>query len=134
MKRCSRCGVMKSEEGFTPKMARCKACRSEVHRERRALGLGQATDRARYRKSLRERQLHAARSQRWAARNRHKATAGLRVLRAIKRGVLVRQPCEVCGAKGLAHHDDYTKPLEVRWLCPLHHARHHAAEARRRVS
>lgn len=36
-------------------------------------------------------------------------------------GVLVRQPCEVCGSKAQAHHNDYSKPLEVRWLCPLHH-------------
>lgn len=28
--------------------------------------------------------------------------------------------------KANAHHDDYAKPLEVRWLCALHHQRHHA--------
>lgn len=26
---------------------------------------------------------------------------------------------------GQAHHDDYSKPLEVRWLCPSHHKLHH---------
>ena len=47
---------------------------------------------------------------------------------AIKAGRLVRQPCEVCGAddKVHAHHDDYSKPLDVRWLCPEHHREHHA--------
>ena len=49
---------------------------------------------------------------------------------AIKRGQLVRQPCEVCGAAldVEAHHDDYTKPLDVRWLCKRHHAEHHKNE------
>ena len=29
-----------------------------------------------------------------------------------------RKPCEICGAeKAEAHHDDYDKTLEVRWLC-----------------
>jgi hypothetical protein len=46
--------------------------------------------------------------------------------RAIRRGELVRQPCEVCGnPRSHAHHDDYSKPLEVRWLCAGHHKRWH---------
>ena len=46
---------------------------------------------------------------------------------AIRRGRLIRGPCEECGAgETHAHHDDYLKPLEVRWLCgPCHHAVHH---------
>lgn len=40
---------------------------------------------------------------------------------AIRDGKIVRQPCEVCGGKAQAHHDDYAKPLEVRWLCFKHH-------------
>lgn len=43
--------------------------------------------------------------------------------------VLDRKPCEVCGAtKVEAHHDDYTKPLDVRWLCKRHHAEVHTRE------
>ena len=34
---------------------------------------------------------------------------------------LERQPCEICGEKAEAHHDDYDNPLEVRWLCFKHH-------------
>ena len=48
---------------------------------------------------------------------------------AIAKGVLVRLPCETCGAPvSHAHHDDYSKPLEVRWLCQTHHAEHHRLE------
>lgn len=45
---------------------------------------------------------------------------------AIRDGRLIRQPCEVCRSiKVEAHHDDYTKPLDVRWLCRKHHLEHH---------
>jgi hypothetical protein len=55
-----------------------------------------------------------------AKRAAHVATGN-----AIRDGRLVREPCEVCGARAQAHHDDYAKPLEVRWLCPMHHAEWH---------
>ena len=39
---------------------------------------------------------------------------------------MVKKPCEICGATKVdAHHDDYTKPSEVRWLCRKHHNEHH---------
>ena len=46
---------------------------------------------------------------------------------AVKRGLLVKQPCEVCGTDENveAHHDDYMRPLDVRWLCRTHHGEHH---------
>jgi len=52
---------------------------------------------------------------------------GLIMHRALKSGVLVRSACEVCGSeKSDGHHDDYAKPLSVRWLCRTHHKQHHA--------
>ncbi|MCP1173764.1 hypothetical protein [Ralstonia chuxiongensis] len=55
----------------------------------------------------------------------HKARRLVRT--AIETGRMTRQPCEVCGTKpAQAHHDDYSKPLDVRWLCPTHHREHHA--------
>lgn len=50
---------------------------------------------------------------------------------ALKTGRVDRpDACERCGIKGYVdgHHHDYTKPLEVEWLCPSCHAAHHAAE------
>lgn len=45
---------------------------------------------------------------------------------AIRRKAISKSPCEICGKiKVQAHHDDYTKPLEVRWLCSIHHGEHH---------
>lgn len=48
---------------------------------------------------------------------------------AVARGDLVPEPCP-CGsaAKTQGHHDDYSKPLEVRWLCPAHHMEQHRLE------
>lgn len=37
---------------------------------------------------------------------------------AIKLGKIEKRPCEICGnSNSQAHHDNYNKPLEVRWLC-----------------
>lgn len=43
-----------------------------------------------------------------------------------RRGLLVPKPCEQVAAGGCLgriemHHDDYSKPLVVRWLCRRHH-------------
>jgi len=46
---------------------------------------------------------------------------------AIKKGLIERGPCEVCGNEHVdGHHDDYDKPMVVRWLCRLHHRHLHA--------
>lgn len=59
-------------------------------------------------------------------REAEKWTARARVTKAIAAGQLTRLPCEVCGvANTQGHHDDYSKPLDVRWLCSTHHAEHH---------
>lgn len=43
----------------------------------------------------------------------------------VRRGKVKRLPCEICGQKAEAHHEDYSKPLEVVWLCRKHHLQHH---------
>ncbi len=56
------------------------------------------------------------------------------VRRAIRKGILIPEPCENCGTNGLfkngvrevqAHHDDYNFPLKVRWLCQKCHNNWH---------
>ena len=63
-------------------------------------------------------------SKAWIERNPEKRRAHSKVSYALRSGKLTRQPCEKCGAtkRVHAHHDDYSKQLEVRWLCPVHHA------------
>ncbi len=48
------------------------------------------------------------------------------VAAAKRKGIITQQPCATCGdLNSQAHHKDYSKPLEVSWLCPQCHAREH---------
>ena len=62
---------------------------------------------------------------------RQKYLAWKKVENALKAGKLNRKQCERCGdPKSQAHHDDYSKPLEVTWLCAKDHkARHRELDA-----
>ena len=44
---------------------------------------------------------------------------------AIKRGLLLSQPCWCGSTPTHAHHENYDKPLDVVWLCPTHHVARH---------
>jgi ribosomal protein S27AE len=45
---------------------------------------------------------------------------------AIKKGILKRKPCEICGNENsIAHHETYSDYLNVRWLCSHHHGTVH---------
>lgn len=45
---------------------------------------------------------------------------------AVKNGTMKREPCGKCGSlESHAHHEDYSKPLAVDWLCAQHHADRH---------
>ena len=60
------------------------------------------------------------------ARDPVKQNARGNVRNRIWRGTMKRLPCEVCGEpKSHAHHHDYSKPIDVRWLCAKHHKEAH---------
>ena len=63
----------------------------------------------------------------WRAEYPNKYKAQTMVGNAIRDKRLFRQACEICGSKLRihAHHDDYLKPLNVRWLCAAHHRQWH---------
>lgn len=55
-----------------------------------------------------------------------KAKARRKLRDAVDGGRIIRGSCEECGAAhGDGHHDDYSKPLDVRWLCRPCHRREH---------
>ena len=58
---------------------------------------------------------------------------------AVRYGKITPKPCERCGADPKrhngssdvhAHHDDYSKPLDVRWLCAECHIEYHKEHPR----
>lgn len=82
----------------------------------------------RERRKLPHRMAKDARRQ-WVRRRAQPAKylARRKVNDAIKCGWITRQPCEVCGmGNAQAHHEDYSKPMEIVWLCLSHHLERHA--------
>jgi hypothetical protein len=62
----------------------------------------------------------------WREKNPLKRWAHVATASALRRGLIARKPCEVCGCEQTdAHHDNYLEPLRVRWLCRRHHKAAH---------
>lgn len=105
-------------------LGKCKACARYDVRENRKRKLEYYIAYDRERSKNPERIAAIGRS-----REPHKAAASRAVQAAVKAGKIAKLPCEVCGAaKSEAHHPDYSKPLDVVWLCRKHHADAHRAE------
>jgi len=78
--------------------------------KKRALGLVKKTEESRI-----YRQKHPER-----------ARASSALSKALKKGKIKRQPCQICGAKYVyGHHEDYSKYYDVIWLCPSCHKKWH---------
>ena len=59
-------------------------------------------------------------------KNPGKLKARQKVNNAIRSGILIKKPCNVCGNKNSqAHHKDYRKFLDVEWLCFKCHRKLH---------
>jgi hypothetical protein len=56
-----------------------------------------------------------------------KEQARWRVAYALRKGTLMRQPCVQCGDFNVHahHHNGYDSPLDVTWLCAVHHKEAH---------
>lgn len=132
-KTCFKCGEEKPLSDFYshPKMGdkhlgKCKACAKIDVVTNRALNLEyyQRYDRERKNQPHRLAQ-RRYNSKQYYKRHPTKARANHTLRRAVKSGRVIKRPCEICGSPNAdAHHDNYSKPLDVKWLCPLHH---HAA-------
>lgn len=62
------------------------------------------------------------RQAKWRAANPKARWAHVALQSALRRGLVERQPCAVCGdPKSDGHHPDYDRPADVVWLCRTHH-------------
>lgn len=101
----------------------CKSCHAERERNRRKLPSGRDAYREacrRYYENNREAFIERRKSIKHLVRQS--------VIKAIGEGILVRpNRCSECTSVAFCegHHDDYSKPLDVRWLCISCHQNHH---------
>jgi len=64
----------------------------------------------------------------WRSRNKVKIVAHRIFWKAMKAGLLTKEPCFSCGHDpALAHHEHYSFPHRVWWLCDSCHQRHHVS-------
>lgn len=148
MKTCFKCGQNKPLSEFYRHSAmadgylgKCKECAKRDVAMRRAQNIDyvRAYDKSRnvlphrvaarheYSASDRGREVHAISLRRQIERHPEKYKARTAVSNAVRDGRLTRLPCVVCGdPKSEGHHHDYAKPLDVIWLCNLHHREQHS--------
>jgi hypothetical protein len=152
---CISCGKTKKIDDFYKHnqmrdghLNKCIDCVVEYQRERRVKNLDKirAYDRNRKNKKdrtdmqkLRKEQLKIQnpdlyaekerdRTKKYRDKHKEKYRAHYLVAKYVLKGILVNpRLCQKCGSKGRveAHHDDYSKPLDVLWLCPPCHALRH---------
>lgn len=108
-------------------LGKCKECtKTDVKKHRlEKLEHIRAYDRMRASKPHRK-ELAKRLQMRWKAEFPNRKRASSLVASALRSGRLKKMPCWVCGeARSEAHHPDYEEPLDVVWLCRIHHSETH---------
>ena len=136
---CRQCKFVKPDEQFyTSNQSRCKECVKKNAREHRANNIEyyREYDKARANNPdrVRARAIYAKTPEgieagnrakvAWTKRNPVKRQAASAVGNAVRDGKLEKpDACEECGSGGRihGHHCDYSKVLDVMWLCPACH-------------
>lgn len=135
VKNCTKCGEEKALADFyrhgamaDGHLSSCKACVKAQVRNHRADNIERIREYDRARSSLPHRV--AKRKEIVKAQPPERTKARNAVSNAIRDGRLNKKPCAFCGHAQTveAHHHDYSKPLDVTWLCKPCHRKFHGLE------
>ena len=111
---------------------RCKDCVNTVRKAKReAIAATKPLDWKKktedigaYRKAWKETHpgYSTAKKKEWYSKNKDRLKIRDAVKYALRTGKLIKTPCHVCGELEVqGHHPDYSRPLDVVWLCRQHH-------------
>jgi hypothetical protein len=135
MKTCFKCGVEKplTEYYKHPRMGdghlnKCKECTKSDSQKtyEKITSTPELAIKERARQRLKEHNRRLQGKTKKYKYHKAKRPANIIMGNAVRKGTLVKKPCEVCGAnKSHGHHEDYDRPLDVIWLCPRHHSDRH---------
>jgi DNA-directed RNA polymerase subunit RPC12/RpoP len=78
-----------------------------------------------YKKTDAYKESHRKANEKYKHNHKEKSTARYLLRRQVLAGKIPVAPCAICRGKAEAHHEDYSKPLEVNWLCDAHHKARH---------
>jgi hypothetical protein len=131
MKPCWRCGLVRHVDEFSSfsgsadgLSVACRDCESEKYMANRDSILSKR--RAHY---IKNSERIRSRVKSYILDNPEKRSAHTAIERAVKFGRMERpRLCSSCGdpCTPVAHHEDYSRPLDVEWLCVKCHTRLHA--------
>lgn len=132
-KECFRCHEIKPLRDFYrhPKMAdgrlgKCKVCTKNDVTANRCANILHYREYDKERNGDSERiAAIGERTKQWRRKNPRKWAAQIILNNAIHVGKLQRRVCAKCGKKAHAHHENYDYPLDVIWLCAIHHSERH---------
>lgn len=132
MKKCSRCGGYKDDNEFQIRnastdghTASCKKCLSLYDKARANLP-HRIQARKQYAQTKNGKIAHTKATTKYKKTYPNKYKATNIINNAIRDGKLYSEPCQECGKNiTQAHHDDYMKALNIRWLCAAHHKQWH---------
>ena len=145
--KCKSCGCIDQDNFYESNKSMCKDCTKKRVRARRVEKIDEIREYDRNRPNHKERvkknserrkylkqkdpekyEKYLASQRDWGKKNKHKRNAHLKLARAVMNGTVIKKNvCEMCGGTSMieAHHADYSKPLDVVWLCKKCHSEEH---------